>query len=278
MILDGKKIAWTLYDEIEAEIQWLDTNPKLGVILVWNNPASLKYIEQKKSAAKKVWIDFELFQFEEFVIEEKLLEKINELNTNPDISWYIIQLPLPNHISKETILRAVSPKKDIDGFHPENQGALLIGDTKAFIPCTPAGIMELFTKEKIELTGKNICVIGRSNIVWKPMLMLLINAGATVSSCNSHTKDLKKYTKNADIIISATGQKWLISQEHVQNDKTVIIDVGFNYDQTGISGDCDFETLHKNWNLITPVPGWVWPMTVAMLMKNTLKAYHLNTK
>ena len=277
MILDGKKNAAEIYDEIEAEVQGLETPPKLGVVLVWNNPASLKYIEQKEKTAKKIWIDFEVFKLEEFIIEEQLLEKLEELNNDKSISGYLVQLPLPNHIDDQKVIAAIAPNKDVDGFHPENQWALLIWNKDAFVPCTPAWIMQLFYKQDIDLRWKEVCVIGRSNIVWKPLVMLLVNAWATVSSCNSHTKDLKKHTVNADIIISATGQTNLIWIEHIKDNNTVIIDVWFQYQGNKICGDCDFENIHANGNLITPVPGWVWPMTVAMLMKNTLKAYHLNS-
>ena len=276
MILDGKKIAAEIYDEIEAEIQWLDTPPKLGIVLVGDNPVSLKYIEQKQKAAKKVWIDFELLKLEEFIIEEELIEKLEELNDDPSISGYIVQLPLPSHITDEKILATISPLKDIDGFHPANQWAMLIGNKNAFTPCTPAGIMELLHKQNIDIKWKKVCVIGRSNIVWKPLTMLLINAGATVTSCNSHTTNLQSHTKNADIIISATGQTQLIWVDHLKDNTTVVIDVGFQYQWTKISGDCDFENIHANGNLVTPVPWGVGPMTVAMIMKNTLKAYHLN--
>lgn len=275
MILDWKAIAAEIYDEIEAEIQGLQTPPKLGVILVGNNPASLKYIEQKERTAKKIWIDFELFQLEEFILEEQLVEKIKELNNDPSISGFLIQLPLPVHLSKQSILRSISPKKDVDGFHPVNHGKLLLWDTDWFTACTPTGILELFKHQDLDLSWKNIVVIGRSNIVWKPLTLMLINAWATVVSCNSKTKDITHFTRNTDIVISATWVAELIWKDDIW-DNTIIIDVGCNYVDWKMLWDCKFKEIHANGNLITPVPWWVGPMTVAILMKNTLKAHYLN--
>lgn len=274
MILDWKSIADSIYSSLKEEIQQLEKKPCLWVILIGDNPASLKYIWQKQKFAEKIWMDFKLFQYDENTTEETLKTKIQELNNNTEISGYIIQLPLPNHIDTLRMIRNISPKKDVDGFHPENVWKIMIGDSTGLEPCTPAGIMEIFAHYNIQLEGKNICILGQSNIVWKPMVQMCINAGATVSSLNHLTDDISFYTKHADIIISATWHIHLISPEIVKSD-AIIIDVWFSVKDGKIYGDAEYEALKQQWNTITPVPGWVWPMTVAMLLTNTYKA-HIN--
>ncbi len=274
MILDGKKLASKIYDTLKKEISHLEKKPTLGAILVGDNSASLRYIAQKQKFSEKTGMNFKLFQFKDTISEEELLEEVKSLNNNSDISGYIVQLPLPKHINPLRIIRNIAPQKDIDGFHPENQGKVMIDDSSGFAPCTPAWIMELFKEYNIQLQGKKVVVLGKSNIVGKPITLLCINAGSTVISCNSKTPDLSIYTKDADIVICATGQTHLL-KAHMVSQECVIIDVGFSVIDNVIYGDADTQGLIQQWNSITPVPGGVGPMTVAMLLSNTLKA-HLN--
>lgn len=274
MILDWKSIADSIYSSLKEEIQKLEKKPCLWVILIGDNPASLKYIWQKQKFAEKIWMDFKLFHYDKNTTEETLKTKIQELNNNTEISGYIIQLPLPSHIDTLRMIRNIAPKKDVDGFHPENIWKIMIGDPTGLEPCTPAGIMKIFSHYNIQLEGKNICILGQSNIVWKPMAQMCINAGATVSSLNHLTDDISFYTKHADIIISATWHIHLIRPEIVKSD-AIIIDVWFSVKDGKIYGDAEFEALKQQWNAITPVPGWVWPMTVAMLLTNTYNT-HIN--
>lgn len=277
MILDGKKLAQSIYEELEQKIKNLSPQPCLGAVLVGNSSASLRYISQKKKFCEKVWISFRLFQFPENITQDELLWEIESLNKNPEISGYIVQLPLPEHIDTNTIIHHISPEKDVDGFHPVNQGKVVLWDSSWFIPCTPAGIMKIFDAYNISLSWKSITILGQSNIVGKPMAQLCINAGATVTSCNSKTKDLGTHTSHADIIILATGKAWLLSPDMVKKD-AIIIDVGFSVVDGKILGDAQTQKLIENGNSITPVPGWVGPMTVAMLLSNTFTAYERNTK
>jgi len=203
MILDGKIVAQAIYEEIKQEISTLTQKPKLWVILVGNNPSSLRYIKQKQKWAEYVGIDFEIFSFEENIAKKDLLECVHKLNNDENISWYIVQLPLPAHINEKNIINSIAPEKDVDGFHPENQWKIVIWDTSGLAPCTPTGMMELLKYYNIDVVWKNVVIIGRSNIVGKPIANLLINASATVTICNSKTKNIEVFTKNADIIITA---------------------------------------------------------------------------
>ena len=283
MIIDWKKITENIYEQLKINISKIDwKKPKLAAILVWENSPSLRYIKQKRKWAEYVGMDFELKNFDDNVSEKELLDFIEIWNNDENISWYIIQLPLPKHINSTKILNAINPKKDVDGFHPENQGKILVGDKSGFAPCTPAGVMWILNspiipfykgdKCKDFLAGKEVVVIWRSNIVGKPITVMLINAWATVISCNSKTPDISKFTKTADIVICAAWQPWLLKLENI-NDKTIVIDVGFTVIDWKIFGDADFENINNNWNLITPVPGWVGRLTVANLLKNTYKAF-----
>lgn len=215
---------------------------------------------------------FSLFQFPESISQQQLEAEILKLNSDSSISGYIVQLPLPNHISSSEIIKKIHPAKDVDGFHPINQGKLMIWDTTGFVPCTPAWVMEILKKYNIQLKGKKVVVIGRSNIVGKPVALLCINAGATVISCNSHTPDISHYTRDADIIISATGQAWIIKASMI-SPLCVVMDVWFSIVDGKITWDASYAEILKQWNTITPVPGWVGPMTVAMLLTNTIKAH-----
>lgn len=266
MILNGKLIAEQIFAEILEQIAKLPKPPKLAVVLVGDNPASLSYIRQKRKAAERLGMDFELFSFEASISEQELVAAIQGLNNNPDITGFIVQLPLPAHIPTNAIIAAIDPEKDVDGFTAENIGRLFLG-TADLISCTPRGIMELLNRSDMDVRGKSVTIIGRSNIVGKPLSLLMINAGATVTVCNSQTKDIGHYTRNSDIVVVATGQPKLLTLDMVKPG-TVVIDVGFSVVDGKISGDADYEAIEPTC-LITPVPGGVGPMTVAMLMKNT---------
>ena len=272
MILNGKKIADEIHEELSKNISQLSVKPKLAAFLVGDNPASLKYIRQKRRFAKKVWMKFDLYQYDTSISEKDLSLEIEKCNTDPHISGYIVQLPLPEHIDSSRIFSKIDPAKDVDGFHPINQWKVLIGDTSGFTPCTPAGIMKIFSYYNVSLRGKRVIILGQSTLVWKPLSLLCMNAGATVVSCNSKTTDISHYTKNADIIVCATGVAHLLTPDMLW-DTTLIIDVGFSIVDGNIFGDADTKNILKHGHDITPVPGWVGPMTVAMLLLNTYKAY-----
>lgn len=272
MLLDWKIVAWEIYEKLKLEISKLNKKPKLSVILVWNNSSSIRYVNQKQKWAEFVWMDFDLLKFNENITENELLNTINDLNNDKNVSWFIIQLPLPKHINEKKVLNSINPKKDVDGFHPENQWKIVIWDDSWLTPCTPSWIIELLNYYKIDIVGKNIVIIWRSNIVGKPIANLLINLQATITICNSKTKNINFYTKNADIIITAMWSPKFLTLDKI-NDNAVIIDVWFSVIDEKIYWDADFENIIKNWNSITPVPGWVWALTVASLLKNTLKAY-----
>ena len=273
MLLDWKIVSQKIYDELKQNINCLEKKPKLWVILVWENPSSLRYISQKQKWAEYIWMDFELIKFEENVSNQEILEKINYLNNDNSTSWFIVQLPLPKHLDEEKILNSISPQKDVDWFHPINQWKIVINDFSWLTPCTPTWIMEIFKHYEINLIWKNVVIIGRSNIVWKPIANMLINSQATVTICNSKTKNIEFYTKNADIIITAMWVAKFLTVDKINKD-AIIIDVWFSVIDWKIYWDCDFENIFSNWNTITPVPGWVWVLTVACLLKNTLKAYN----
>lgn len=271
MIVDWVKIASKIYDDIKQKVEKLSKKPTLWAILVWDNSASLRYIRQKKKWAEYVWIWFNLIELNEKISENELLKVINNFNSDKNISGYIIQLPLPKHFNTDKIINSIDPKKDVDWFHTENQWKALIWDNSWFIPCTPAGIMEILSSMEINLVWKIITVIWRSNIVWKPITALLMNAWATVINCNSKTPNIKDFTLKSDIVILAAWSPWLLSVDMVKKD-SIIIDVWFTIIDNKIHWDAKFEEINNTWNKITPVPGWVWALTVAMLMSNTLRA------
>jgi len=271
MLLDWKKLSQKIYEELKLELKNTSKKPKLSVILVWENPSSLKYIAQKQKWSEFIWVDFELIKFDENIDNKTVLEKIEHLNNDKKTSWFIVQLPLPKHLDEEKILNSISPQKDVDWFHPINQWKIVINDKSWLLPCTPAWIMEFFKDYNIDLVWKNAVVVWKSNIVWKPIANMLINAWATVSVCNSKTKDLNFYTKNADIIVMAIWVPKFLKVENIKKD-AIIIDVWFSVVEGKIYWDCDFENIFANNNPITPVPGWVGMLTVAMLLKNTIKA------
>ena len=272
MIIDWKKIAQKIYDDIKEEVKTFEKKPTLWAILVWNNSSSIRYINQKRKWAEYTWINFKLEELDKDIEEKDLLELINSFNNDINISWYIIQLPLPNHLNTKKIINSIYPKKDVDWFTPENMWKISVWDDSWLIPCTPAWIMQILKHENRDLVWKKITVLGRSNIVWKPITMLLLNAWATVINCNSKTKNIKQYTIDSDIVISATGKPKILTADMVKKDAT-IIDVWFTVIDNKIYWDVDFENMNFETNKITPVPGWVWPLTVAMLMSNTIKAY-----
>ena len=271
-IIDGKKIAADIKKELRAEIEALEKSnitPGLAVIVVGSDPASAVYVRNKKKAALDLGIYSEVFELEEDTKEEKLLALIDKLNKDGKIHGILVQLPLPKHISEERIILAISPQKDVDCFHPKNVGKVITGGAKVF-PCTPAGIIELLKRSDIEISGRNCVVIGRSNIVGKPMALMMLENSATVTICHSKTNNLASHTKEADIIIAAVGKAKMVTADMIK-EGAVIIDVGINRMPDGkLAGDVDFDGVLEKVSAITPVPGGVGPMTIAILMKNTI--------
>ena len=274
-IIDGKKVSSHIKDNIASEVKILKNKtgktPGLAVVLVGDDPASAVYVKNKNKTCKN--IGFQSFEhiLPENTSEDKLLNLINELNNDDQVNGILVQLPLPSHISSKTILVSINPQKDVDGFHLENVGRLVTGNA-LFKPCTPAGIIKLLDEYKIEIEGKNAVIIGRSNIVGKPVSFLLLERNATVTICHSRTKDLPSITRSADILIAAIGKPNFVSLDMVKNN-AVVIDVGINRLDGKLVGDVDFASVSKQASLITPVPGGVGPMTIAMLMENTLQAF-----
>ena len=274
-IIDGKKVSSHIKDNIAAEVKILKNKtgktPGLAVVLVGDDPASAVYVKNKNKTCKN--IGFQSFEhiLPKNTSEDKLLNLINELNNDDQVNGILVQLPLPSHISSKKILVSINPQKDVDGFHLENVGRLVTGNA-LFKPCTPAGIIKLLDEYKIEIEGKNAVIIGRSNIVGKPVSFLLLERNATVTICHSRTKDLPSITRSADILIAAIGKPNFVSLDMVKNN-AVVIDVGINRLDGKLVGDVDFASVSKQASLITPVPGGVGPMTIAMLMENTLQAF-----
>ncbi len=277
ILLDGKKLAQKIQLEIKEDVDLLkkaSITPGLAVIMIGDDPASRVYVKKKAEACKEVGIYSIVHEMPENIKEETIINTIKMMNENNSINGILVQLPLPPHINQTKILETIDPKKDVDGFHPFNVGRLVLG-LDSFVPCTPLGVMKIFEEYEIELKGKNICIVGASNIVGKPMLALLLNAFATVDICHIYTKDLKEHTKRADILIVGVGKAGLITEDMVKDD-TIIIDIGINrLDNGKLAGDVDFETVSKKCSYITPVPGGVGPMTIAMLLANTIKATKL---
>lgn len=272
IILDGKKTAQKVFAELENRVKTLERVPHLAVILVGDNPSSVLYVNNKKKAAEKIGIKSSIFEFPQIVEEQVILDKIKELNEDNDITGIMVQLPLPKHISADKIIAEISPLKDVDGFTPENAGRLMTGLEPYFYPATPQGIIMLLDEYGIEIDGANAVVIGRSNIVGKPMAQMLLKRNATVTMCHSHTKDLDNKIKTADILVSAVGKK--IVRCKMVSEKSVIVDVGIYRDSDGkLTGDVDFDIVSPSCAYITPVPGGVGPMTIASLMFNASKIY-----
>jgi methylenetetrahydrofolate dehydrogenase (NADP+)/methenyltetrahydrofolate cyclohydrolase len=275
MILDGKKESALLREEIKKEILEIkirtNKSPGLSVILVGDFIPSQIYVKNKEKNSKEVGINSEVIKYSKEVKELEVLEKIKELNNNDNVSGILVQLPLPTHISKEKIINAIKPSKDVDGFHPINAGNLSLG-YKAIVPCTPLGCMLLIKKVEKNLTGKHAVVIGRSNLNGKPIAQLLLKEDCTVSIVHSKTKDLKLECQKADILVAAVGVPNLVKGDWVKKD-SIIIDVGINKVADKIVGDVDFEEVKDKVKAITPVPGGVGPMTIACLLKNTLECF-----
>lgn len=280
MIIDGKKIAQSVLESVKKDAEKLNgkgVTPGLAVIMVGNNQASKTYVRNKKMACEKAGIKSEEYLLPEDASEKEILNLINKLNTTKEVSGILVQLPLPPHLDSKTICERISPLKDVDAFTSKNIGDLFKGDAK-FLPCTPAGILEILKHENINLAGKHCVIIGRSNIVGKPLALLLIQNDATVTVCHSKTKNLEGICKLADIVICAVGKEKFLKKEMVKPG-AVIIDVGINRDENGkLCGDADFENLEPICSKITPVPGGVGPMTVAMLVKNAAKAAEIQNK
>jgi methylenetetrahydrofolate dehydrogenase (NADP+)/methenyltetrahydrofolate cyclohydrolase len=276
MILDGKKVATIITNEVKNKLSKEYNEPKLNIILVGEDYASKKYVTHKIKKAKEIGIKTTLHSFEDNITEKELVNFIESLNKDETVNGIFVQLPLPNHIQIDKIINTINPNKDVDGFHPINLGNLMLKH-KGIKSCTPYGIMKLLQYYNISTAGKNITVIGTSNIVGKPLTNMLMNEEATVTNCNSQTKDLKSHTINADIIISATGVIQLIKADMVK-EGVVIIDVGINQNSDGkLVGDVDFENIKEKCSFITPVPGGVGPLTIAMLMQNTYECFKLQS-
>ena len=279
--IDGKAFSQVILEKIREEHNQLKEKygkqAGLAVVIVGNNPASQVYVRNKMKACENVGFYSENIELDENISEKELLQEIDKLNKNDRINGILIQLPLPSHINELKIIDSISPEKDVDGFHVANIGKMVIGDETGFLSCTPYGIMQLLEEYKIEIAGKDAVVIGRSNIVGKPMALMLIQKGATVQVCNSRTKDLRKKLNDADIIIVAAGVPKLLKKEDVK-EGAVVIDVGINRVDGKICGDVDYEEVAERASYITPVPGGVGPMTIASLIKNTFKSYKNSLK
>lgn len=271
MILDGRKIKNLILDEVKEEVIELGVKSKLAIIQVGNDDASDIYVKQKSNMCNYVGYDFCHIKLDSNVDTEYLVSLIDDLNNNESVTGILVQLPLPSVIDKDKVLNTISYLKDVDGLTTINRERL-VNDEDGLFPCTPLGVIELLDRYSISVDGKNVVVIGRSELVGKPLSIMIKNKGGKVIVCHSKTEDMASYTKNADIIISAVGKINLITSDMV-SDGAIIVDVGINKSENGICGDVDFESVKDKCSYITPVPGGVGPMTVAMLAKNVLKAY-----
>ena len=272
-LIDGKRISAEIKDELKREVaEWKEKGKEaaLAVIQVGNDPASSVYVRNKKRACEYIGIGSLNYELPEETTEAELLDLIAELNAKKEVSGILVQLPLPQHMDEDKVIRAIDPAKDVDGFHPQNVGALVIGQ-KGFVSCTPAGIIELLKRNDIEIDGKHCVVVGRSNIVGKPMALLMLRENATVTVTHSHTANLKEICKQADILIVAIGKNQFITADYVK-EGAVVIDVGIHRDENNkLSGDVKFDEVEPLASAITPVPGGVGPMTIAMLMNNCVE-------
>jgi methylenetetrahydrofolate dehydrogenase (NADP+)/methenyltetrahydrofolate cyclohydrolase len=279
-VLNGKELATKIKEELKFEVEELKSkniNPGLAVIIVGNDPASRVYVNSKKKACEIVGIKSFEYALDENTSEEELIDLIHKLNRDNKVNGILVQLPLPKHIDEDKVIFAIDVQKDVDAFHPVNVGRLMIGDSQ-FLPCTPAGIMELIKESGIDVTGKECVVVGRSNIVGKPMAMLLLSKNGTVTVCHSKTKDIEEVCKRADILVVAVGKPEIIKGNCIKPG-AVVIDVGVNrLENKKLVGDVEFESAKTIASAITPVPGGVGPMTIAMLMKNTVKAARLQSQ
>ena len=277
IMMDGKALAVKMQDQLQEKVARLKEKewivPGLVVIMVGDNPASQVYVRNKERAAKKAGFHSKTVNLSESISEEELIEVIEKYNQDPLFHGILVQLPLPNHINEMRILLAIDPKKDVDGFHPMNTGNLWNGRPQ-MVPCTPAGIMEILREYNVELEGKTAVIIGRSNIVGKPVSLLCLQKNATVTIAHSKTKNLKEVCQRADVLIAAVGRAKMINSEYVK-DGAVVLDVGINRDENNkLCGDVDFEDVKDKVYAITPVPGGIGPMTITMLLQNTLEAFY----
>lgn len=276
-IISGKEVSAKVREGVKNETAQLKEKgivPGLAVVIVGDDPASRVYVNNKKKACAEVGFVSEEYALPTETTQEELLNLVNELNEKESINGILVQLPLPKHLDEKAVIEAINPKKDVDAFHASNVGRIMIGDYN-FLPCTPAGVMELIHSTGVDVCGKSCVVIGRSNIVGKPMAMLLLHENGTVTITHSKTQNLKEICKNADILVAAVGKAKFVTGDMVK-DGAVVIDVGMNRDENGkLCGDVDFESVEPKASYITPVPGGVGPMTIAMLMKNTLMAAKL---
>lgn len=274
VIIDGKKLAKEIRENLKIKCEELKERgiePKLAVILVGNDKPSQIYVKNKSKACEEIGIKFEEYLLDENITQKELINLIEKLNKDNTIHGILLQSPIPEQLDINEAFRKILPEKDVDGFNPVNVGKLVLNQD-TFVSCTPYGIMKMFEAYNIDLTGKNVTIIGRSNIVGKPLIQCCLNKNATVTICHSKTKELKEHTKKADILIAAIGKSKFITEDMVKKD-AVVIDVGINRDENGkLTGDVDFENVEKKASFITPVPGGVGPMTIAMLMNNVLKA------
>ena len=275
-LLDGKLVSEQLLTQLKQEIIDKNLQPKLVVIQVGNDPASSVYVRNKQKTAEKIGIQSGTIQADETITQDELITLVNKYNEDDTVNGILVQLPLPNHIDERTILESIWPSKDVDGFHPLNVGKLNIGQQK-MIPATPAGIMELLKHYHIPIKGKHVVIVGRSNIVGKPLAHLLLNEHATVTIAHSQTENLKVLTKQADILVVAVGRAEMITADYVK-DKAVVIDVGINRTENGLKGDVNFNDVKSKVAFITPVPGGVGPMTITMLMSQTIQATKMQQK
>ncbi|MCI8411602.1 MAG: bifunctional methylenetetrahydrofolate dehydrogenase/methenyltetrahydrofolate cyclohydrolase FolD [Clostridia bacterium] len=274
IIIDGKSLAKKTRENLKKECDELKLKgikPKLAVIMVGDNSASKVYVRNKSRACEEIGIEYEEYLLEENITEEELINLIKNLNENKNINGILLQSPIPQNLDINQAFKAITYKKDVDGFTPTSIGKLTIGED-TFVSCTPYGIMKMFEEYKIDLTGKNVVIIGRSNIVGKPLIQCCLSENATVTVCHSRTKDLSEHTKRADVVIAAIGKSKFVTEDMVK-EGAIIIDVGINRGEDGkLTGDVDFENVKEKASFITPVPGGVGPMTIAMLMNNVIKA------
>lgn len=271
-ILDGKKLRDKILEDLRVKLEKFSVKPTLVVILVGENPASKIYVNNKKKTAEKLGINSEVINYPSNISEKELLEKIDELNNNKSVTAILVQLPLPEHISKENVMNKILPEKDVDGFTPYNFGKLFSGEVPTVYPCTPKGILLLLDEYGIDLTGQHVVIVGRSNIVGRPLSQMMLNRNATVTVCHSKTKNLEQIIKTADILISAVGKN-IIEGKMLKSD-CVVVDVGIFKDENGKTrGDVDFESASQIASYISPVPGGVGPMTIASLMLNTVELF-----
>ncbi len=277
IIIDGKAISAKVREEIRAEVEKLDKKPGLAVVIVGEDPASKVYVRNKAKGCAEVGFYSEVHELPEGTTEKELLGLIAKLNADDNINGILVQLPLPKHLDEKAVINAIRPDKDVDAFHPVNTGKIMIGDYD-FLPCTPAGVMRLLKESGVEVSGKHCVVVGRSNIVGKPQAMLLLQQNGTVTICHSRTANLKEECRRADILVVAIGRAKFIDADYIKPG-AVVIDVGMDRDENGkLCGDVDFENVKELASAITPVPGGVGPMTISMLLQNTLKAFELANK